>query len=152
MFRSLLLTMALLGPGTAAFAAGEAVTLYKTPNCTCCEAYADYLRDNGFEVEVVPTHDLSGLKAEQGVPGPLGGCHTSLIAGYTFEGHIPVDSIRRVLAEEPDITGISVPGMPTGSPGMTGMLRGPMQVWTIPSAQGERPQPYATYEDASEWR
>lgn len=151
MLRSLLLPAGML-VSAAVFAAGEAVTLYKTPGCTCCDAYADYLRDNDFRVEVIPTHDLPGVKEEQGVPGELAGCHTALIAGYTFEGHIPVDSVRRILAEQPDIAGISVPGMPAGSPGMTGEFRESMRVWTIPSDSGEDPEVFRVYREAGEWR
>lgn len=132
MIRTFLMIMLFTSP-LAAFAAGESVRLYKTPNCGCCEAYADYLRDNGFQVEVIPTHDLSAIKAEQGVPEHLAGCHTSLIEGYVFEGHIPVDSVRRVLDNRPDTAGISVPGMPVGSPGM-GIEQGlaePLRVYDL---------------------
>lgn len=141
MFRSFLMVLLLVAP-LAATAAGESVRLYKTPNCGCCEAYADYLRDNGFDVRVIPTHDLSGVKAEQGVSEDLAGCHTSLIEDYVFEGHIPVDSVRRVLDERPDTKGISVPGMPVGSPGM-GIERGldePLRVYDL---EGDI---YATYQ------
>lgn len=141
MIRSLLMIMLFAAP-VAAFAAGESVRLYKTPSCTCCDAYADYLRDNGFDVEVIPTHDLSAVKAEQGVPEDLAGCHTALIEGYVFEGHIPVDSVRRVLADRPDTAGISVPGMPVGSPGM-GIERGleePLRVYKLEGGI------YATYQ------
>jgi len=141
MFRSLLLGLFLLTPVTA-MAAGESVRLYKTPNCGCCEEYADYLRDNGFDVEVIPTHDLSGLKAEHEVRENLAGCHTSLIDGYVFEGHIPVDSVRRVLDDRPDIDGISVPGMPVGSPGM-GIERGLEQPLSVYELDGDV---YATYQ------
>jgi hypothetical protein len=34
-----------------------AATLYKTPDCGCCEGYADHLRANGFAVAVIPSHD-----------------------------------------------------------------------------------------------
>lgn len=132
MIRSFLMVVLLAIP-LAAVAAGESVRLYKTPNCTCCEAYADYLRDNGFRVEVIPTHDLSGIKAEHGVREDLAGCHTALIEGYVFEGHIPVDSVRQVLDERPALDGISVPGMPVGSPGM-GIERGleePLRVYDL---------------------
>lgn len=141
MIRSFLMIMLFASP-LVAFAAGESVRLYKTPNCGCCEAYADYLRDNGFDVQVIPTHDLSAVKSEQGVPEDLAGCHTSLIEGYVFEGHIPVDSVRRILDTRPDTTGISVPGMPVGSPGM-GIERGlaePLRVYDLDGGI------YATYQ------
>ncbi len=151
MLRPLLSAVGLL-VSAAALPAGESVTLYKTPGCACCEVYADYLRNNDFRVEVIPTHDLPGIKEKQGVSGELAGCHTALIAGYTFEGHIPVDSIRQVLVEQPGITGISVPGMPAGSPGMTGEFRESMRVWTIPSDSGQDPEIFRVYREADEWR
>jgi hypothetical protein len=48
----------------------------------------------------------------------LQSCHTAIVNGYVIEGHVPVDAIDRLLAEQPDIAGLAVPGMPTGSPGM----------------------------------
>jgi hypothetical protein len=106
-------------------------TLYKNPQCGCCETYADYLRDNGFEVTVEPTHDLPLMKRQYGVPGELEGCHTTLIDGYVVEGHVPVNSVIRLLTERPDIKGISLPGMPAGSPGMFGEKSVPFTIYEI---------------------
>jgi hypothetical protein len=106
-------------------------TLYKNPQCGCCEGYADHLRDNGFEVTVKPTHDLPLLHRQYGVPEPLVGCHTTLIDGYVVEGHVPVNTVIRLLTERPDIKGISLPGMPMGSPGMTGEKTAPFTIYEI---------------------
>jgi hypothetical protein len=106
-------------------------TLYKNPQCGCCETYADYLRENGFEVTVEPTHDLPLMKRQYGVPGELEGCHTTLVDGYVVEGHVPVNTLLRMLAEKPDIKGISLPGMPAGSPGMFGEKAGPFTIYEI---------------------
>lgn len=95
-------------------------TLYKNPSCGCCEEYAGYLRKSGYEVDVVPTHDLDRIKREYGVPEALAGCHTTLVGGYVVEGHVPLKTLNRLLAENPGITGIALPGMPQGSPGMSG--------------------------------
>jgi len=103
--------------------------LYKSPECSCCEQYADYLRDNGFEVTVRPTEDLSLIKEMNGVPDGFEGCHTTLVDGYVIEGHVPVDSVNRLLAERPDVTGISLPGMPEGAPGMTGSKSEPFVIY-----------------------
>lgn len=149
MIRSLILVLTAFVP-MAAFGTSETVELYKSPNCGCCDEYAEYLRDNGFEVEVIPTHDLGTIKAEHGVPEKLSGCHTSLVDGYVFEGHIPVDSVERVLKHRPQITGISVPGMPTGSPGMTGELREPLRVWKIPADRAGSPTIHSTYQRVPE--
>lgn len=106
-------------------------TLYKNPQCGCCETYADYLRENGFEVTVKPTHDLPLMKRQYGVPAELEGCHTTLVDGYVVEGHVPVNTLLRMLAEKPDIKGISLPGMPAGSPGMFGEKAGPFTIYEI---------------------
>jgi hypothetical protein len=106
-------------------------TLYKNPACTCCETYAGYLRENGFEVTVEATHDLPLIKRQHGVPGPLEGCHTTLVEGYVVEGHVPVAAILRLLTERPAIKGISLPGMPAGSPGMFGEKTEPFTIYEI---------------------
>lgn len=121
----------LLGLAVPAFADGIEATLYKNPNCGCCEEYAKYLQANGFDVTVIPTHNLAQMQKESGVPEHLAGCHTTRIGSYIFEGHIPVESIKRVREERPMIRGLSVPGMPPGSPGMTGTKRGPLNVYYI---------------------
>ncbi|MFQ5585320.1 MAG: DUF411 domain-containing protein, partial [Thermodesulfobacteriota bacterium] len=41
-----------------------------------------------------------------------------IVDGYIIEGHVPASDIRRLLKERPDIKGLTVPGMPIGSPGM----------------------------------
>lgn len=132
-----LFTLALgLGLALAAPAsAGEASrtgTLYKNPQCGCCDAYADHLRDNGFTVTVEPTHDLGAIGREAGIPEDFQGCHTMLIDGYAVSGHVPLAALNRLLAERPAIAGISLPGMPTGSPGMGGPKTGPFTVYQFP--------------------
>jgi hypothetical protein len=106
-------------------------TLYKNPACACCDGYADYLRDNGFEVTVEATHDLPLLHRQHGVPDPLVGCHTTLVEGYVVEGHVPVGALLRLLTETPAIKGISLPGMPAGSPGMFGEKTEPFTMYEI---------------------
>ncbi|MGX9857578.1 DUF411 domain-containing protein (plasmid) [Limimaricola variabilis] len=94
------------------------MTLYKDPNCGCCAAHAEYLRENGFEVEIVETYDLASVNAEAGVPLGQQGCHTALIDGYAVSGHVPADILSRFLSEKPEAVGLSLPGMPMGAPGM----------------------------------
>lgn len=107
----------------------RAATLWKNPQCGCCQAYADYLDENGFTVTVRPTHDLSPIKREHGVPEDLEGCHTMVIDGYVVEGHVPLATLDRLLTERPAITGLSLPGMPMGSPGMSGAKTEPFTVY-----------------------
>jgi hypothetical protein len=130
LFALIVLVVALSG-GPAKAEGPRTATLYKNPACTCCETYADYLRENGFEVAVEATHDLPLIKRLQGVPTPLEGCHTTLIEGYVVEGHVPVATILRLLSERPAIKGISLPGMPAGSPGMFGEKAEPFTIYEI---------------------
>jgi len=140
--RNMLALMALAvacGGGPAEAEEQRAATLYKNPQCGCCEGYADYLRENGFDVAVKPTHDLTLLHRQYGVPAPLVGCHTALVDGYVVEGHVPISAVLRLLSERPDIKGISLPGMPAGSPGMTGEKVAPFTIYEI----GDEPKVYA---------
>src|SRR5882672_11230035 len=77
------------------------VTLFKNPECSCCEGYAAYLRQNGFIVDVKPTADLAEISRKAGVPEEYEGCHTSFIDRYVVDGHVPVKSIRKLLDEKP---------------------------------------------------
>ena len=97
----------------------EVLTVYKSPTCGCCDGWIDYLRENGFEVKAQNTDKLADLKADLGLTDKkLMSCHTAVIDGYIIEGHVPVDDIKRLLSERPDIAGITAPGMPQFSPGM----------------------------------
>ena len=133
-----LVLAAFLMTGGAAAYAQEApkATLYKNPQCTCCEGYADYLRGNGFDVTVKPTNDLAMISQNAGVPERLEGCHTMFIDGYVIDGHVPVDIVRRLLKERPSIAGITLPGMPPGSPGMVGTKTAPFVVYALPKDRG----------------
>jgi hypothetical protein len=110
------LSMWLVNGGIKAEAADMVV--YKSPSCGCCGAWVDHIRDNGITVDVVERDDLSSIKAQMGVPERMESCHTARIDGYTIEGHVPATDIKRLLSERPDARGLSVPGMPIGSPGM----------------------------------
>lgn len=96
------------------------VTVYKTPTCGCCTAWVEYIENAGFRVEAhdVQQAELNALKQEQGMEWNLASCHTAFVDGYVVEGHVPATEIRRLLDERPDVAGITVPGMPVGSPGM----------------------------------
>ncbi|OLO06687.1 MULTISPECIES: DUF411 domain-containing protein [unclassified Salinicola] len=94
--------------------------LYKSPSCGCCAAYGEYLEERGVEVEVIETTSLSDTKARLGVPHGLGSCHTLEMGGYIVEGHVPGVALSRLFTERPDVKGISLPGMPAGTPGMPG--------------------------------
>jgi hypothetical protein len=103
-----------LGFESTIWAAAKEVTLYKNPQCGCCEGYADYLRQNGFKVTVKPTNELVSISREAGIPDDFQGCH---------------------LSERPDVKGITLPNMPAGSPGMMGVKSAPFTILSI--ADGE---------------
>jgi hypothetical protein len=96
------------------------VTVNKDPSCSCCTGWADHVRVAGFPVTVVTATNLKATRARLGVPDDLAGCHTAEVDGYVVEGHVPASAIKRLLAERPAATGLAVPGMPAGSPGMGG--------------------------------
>jgi hypothetical protein len=77
-----------------------------------------YLRKNGFAVKAENVDSLAPIKARHGVPSRLESCHTGVVDGYVLEGHVPADTVRRLLKERPAVKGLAVPGMPIGSPGM----------------------------------
>lgn len=133
--------LALAGPAIASSAAKPVAVLYKNPQCDCCESYAKYLRASGYEVKVQATHDLPLIKKKHAVPTDLQGCHTTLVGGYVIEGHVPVKSLNRLLTQRPKVTGISLPGMPAGSPGMMGPKTKPFKIYAF--ATGARPAVYA---------
>lgn len=117
---ALLATLLMTLLSTPAFAAQTIVTLYKNLQCTCCEAYVKFLEEQGFKVEVKPVPGLHSIDQKAGVPEALEGCHTSFIDGYVVIGHVPIGAIHKLLAERPNIVGISIPGMPANLPGMPG--------------------------------
>jgi hypothetical protein len=137
---AILIALALPGP---ALADAIQATLYKSPQCGCCESYAAYLRDNGFEVEVKESHDLAQISAEAGVPPEFQGCHTMFVDGYVVDGHVPVTAINKMLTERPAIAGITLPGMPMGSPGMNGEKTAPFVIYAV-TKDGVQPTVYAT--------
>jgi hypothetical protein len=112
------LAAASAGPALARKPAPTAITVYKTPWCGCCGGWVTHLQANGFAPKVVELEDLAPIRARHGVADALASCHTGVVAGYAIEGHVPAADIRKLLREKPKARGISVPGMPIGSPGM----------------------------------
>ncbi len=104
----------------AAPASEHTMTVYKSPTCGCCNKWIDHMTANGFKVEGEDMANVAPLKVEKGIPSKLFSCHTGVIDGYVVEGHVPADAVKKLLDERPDIIGLSVPGMPIGSPGMEG--------------------------------
>lgn len=98
----------------------ESITVYKSPTCGCCAKWVTHLQENGFEVETIDLQDMNPVKTEAGISRQLASCHTAKTGGYVIEGHVPASDIKRLLKERPNVAGLTVPGMPMGSPGMEG--------------------------------
>ena len=107
------------------------VLLTKSPTCTCCTGHEAYLERLGMRVQVTVSDDIQAVKDTYRIPAEMRSCHTSTIGRYFVEGHVPYAAIEQLLAERPEIDGISLPGMPAGSPGMGGVLEGPLTVYAI---------------------
>ena len=108
------------------------VRVHKSPTCGCCGDWVTHLRQSGFEVEVQEVDDLEPIALRLGVPEQLRSCHTGEIGGYFVEGHVPAADIQRLIAQRPNALGITVPGMPMGSPGMDrGPVRQPYQTLLV---------------------
>ena len=132
---------ALVMPSGSAFAQTSAILVHKDPGCGCCVGWVRHLEDAGFAVTAEETADLEVVRKRLGVPADLAACHTAEIAGYVIEGHVPASAIRRLLKERPDATGLAVPGMPAGSPGMEGRTPQRYNV-VLFGATGRRPYMY----------
>jgi hypothetical protein len=96
------------------------IHVVKNPQCGCCNAWIEILKDKGFNVT---TEDRSGsflteFKIQSGVPNNMMSCHTASIDGYFIEGHVHASAIKRLIKERPNALGLAVPAMPYGSPGM----------------------------------
>lgn len=94
------------------------ITVYKSATCGCCKKWISHLEANGFKVVPQDMKDLRMVKTMSGVKPQYASCHTGVVNGYVMEGHVPAADVKRFLAEKPDAVGLSVPGMPVGTPGM----------------------------------
>lgn len=103
------------------------ITIWRDPGCGCCNTYAEYLQKHGYQVTLVDDADFTQRSVAAGVPEQGLGCHLAEIGGYYVSGLVPVQIIERLVAERPDIAGITLPGMPANAPGMapdkTGTLK-----------------------------
>jgi hypothetical protein len=113
-----MLFVAVLCAGLSAPSFANEVVVYKSATCGCCKEWVKHLQANGFSVKAHDVDDVVRYKTAHGVPYALGSCHTATVGGYTIEGHVPANDIKRLLKERPAVTGLAVPGMPIGSPGM----------------------------------
>ena len=114
------------------------IVVYKSPTCGCCGKWVEHMEKAGFSVDVENMSDVAPIKRELGVPGRMQSCHTAKVGDYFVEGHVPADLVKRLLADKPDIKGLTVPGMPMGSPGMEGPRKDPYDVIAVGKDGGYR--------------
>ena len=122
--------------GVTSYAAETTIDVYKSPTCGCCTKWIDHLRANGFTVRALDVSNNDAARKGAGIPAALGSCHTALVNGYAIEGHVPAQDIKRLLKERPKAIGLTVPGMPMGSPGMEGPRSEPYNVLLIDQQGG----------------
>jgi len=107
------------------------ITVYKSPTCGCCRKWVKHLEKNGFTVEAHNRENMSDIKREMGIQPKYQSCHTAVVNGYYIEGHVPASDIKQLLAEKPKAAGLTVPGMPKGSPGMEVGRKDPYSVLLV---------------------
>lgn len=125
----------LLGVTTVHAAMPDEATMYKNPQCGCCDGYARHLEDQGVDVTIVDDVELGEIKQQAGIPHGLGSCHTIEIGEYWIEGHVPMEAVTKLFDEQPDVDGIGLAGMPIGTPGMPGPQEEPYEVYTFTDQQ-----------------
>ncbi len=115
---------------------GTSVALYQSMSCGCCVFYGEYLERAGAMVDSFRDDaQLAQMKEQLGIPRSVQSCHTVQIGKYFVEGHVPREAIEKLLREQPDIDGIALPGMPSGSPGMPGPKTGTWVIYAVKDGQ-----------------
>jgi len=104
------------------------VTIYRMSGCGCCHKWSELMAEAGLPVTLSDVDDMAAIHSRLGVPDALQGCHAGEIGGYVIEGHVPPKDILRLLTDKPAARGLSVAGMPQGSPGMETATTDPYQV------------------------
>ena len=112
------------------------ITVYRSASCGCCKGWIDHLKDHNFKVKDVTVNDVNQYKSEYQVPAKAASCHTARVNGVTIEGHVPAQDIKALLAQKNDIRLLTVPAMPSGTPGMDtpGAPKDAFNVYSIDSS------------------
>lgn len=107
------------------------ITIWRDPSCGCCDAYAEYLEGNGYQVTRIDDPNFDRRSVEAGVPEQGLGCHLAEIDGYYVSGLVPAEIIERLVTERPEIAGITLPGMPANAPGMAPEKTGTLKTYAF---------------------
>lgn len=94
------------------------ITVYRSESCGCCKAWIEHLEDHNFDVKDIKVTTVDPYKQNLGVPVEAASCHTAVVDGVVIEGHVPAQDIKRLLTDKGDIRLLTVPRMPSGTPGM----------------------------------
>lgn len=94
------------------------ITVYRSATCGCCKGWIEHLRDHNFAVKDVTVANLGPYKKDLGVPPKAASCHTAVVDGVVIEGHVPAQDIKQLLSSEHNVRLLTVPAMPSGTPGM----------------------------------
>jgi hypothetical protein len=94
------------------------IVVYRSPTCNCCGKWLEHLKKNNFNVKDIVTNDVEAIKHKYGVSEAMASCHTAIVGDYVVEGHVSATDIMTLLKTRPNVAGIAVPGMPSGTPGM----------------------------------
>lgn len=125
---------------------GREMTVYYSPSCNCCKDYVEYLEEKGVKVKAEERNrfGMKQVKQRHGVSRSAASCHTGVIGDYVVEGHVPAQTISRLLEEQPgDIQGVTIPGMPQHAPGMGGPIGSDLSVFSL----DRRGQATETYDE-----
>ncbi len=123
------------------------ITVYRNASCGCCKGWISHLEDHNFSVTDVTVDDVNQFKQQFNVPTQAASCHTATVNGITIEGHVPAQDIKRLLREKGDIRLLTVPAMPSGTPGMDtpGAPKDAFRVYSV--SQDDQVGIYRTYTD-----
>ncbi len=94
------------------------IIVYRSESCGCCSARIAHLEKHNFDVKDIKVENVNPYKQNMNVPPEAASCHTAIVDGVVIEGHVPAQDIKRVLADKSDIRLLTVPRMPSGTPGM----------------------------------
>ena len=94
------------------------ITVYRSESCGCCKGWIDHHEEHNFTVNDVTVDDVNAYKLKLRVPPNGASCHTAVVGGVVIEGHVPAQDIKRLLSSDHDTRLLTVPAMPSGTPGM----------------------------------
>ena len=129
--KTLIISIIIISSFCLSVSANQSVEVFKTPSCGCCDGYVLFLEEENFKVKQTNMRSLYSIKKRHNIPLEMQSCHTTILGKYFIEGHVPLEAINKLLKEQPDIDGIALPGMPTGTPGMPGEKEEPFVIYQL---------------------